>query len=176
MKNNYKGFSGWIRYIRDYKDNVDNDLISEQRLIDANRVNSILEAQLKQEKELTKERENALQLAENRIQSLNEKYSELKKEIKTIEIEKANIIKEMAQITNRLETIEYKRRVNAVEIGHRQRKINKLTKEIENLKQELAKKDHTINFLKSSKHAPTKEEIEAYELRMKEVEKRIKSK
>ena len=37
VKNNYSGFFGWLRYIRDYKDNIDNDLITEQRLIDANR-------------------------------------------------------------------------------------------------------------------------------------------
>lgn len=78
-KNNYSGFGGLLRYIRDWKDNRDNDLISQQRLIDAERVNSILKAQIKQDEELLKEKDNALMLAENRIQILNKKYSELKK-------------------------------------------------------------------------------------------------
>ena len=31
LKKTYRGFLGWIRYLRDYKDNIDNDLVSVHR-------------------------------------------------------------------------------------------------------------------------------------------------
>ena len=50
-----------------------------------------------------------------------------------------------------------------------QRKIKTLEKDIQ-------RKDHKINFLKSSKDAPSKEKVLAYEKCMREVEKRNKNK
>lgn len=176
MKNNYKGFRGWLNYIRDYKDNVDNDLISEQRLIDANKEIEKLNNKIKDLEFIGKVNDELIKKQDGRIQELNKKYSSLRKG----ENEKFKEIEELQQfinqLTNDLEETEYRRRVNATEIGHKQRKINKLEKEKEELKLEIAKKDHMINFLKSSKHAPTKEEIIAYETQMKEVEKRQKNK
>ena len=176
MKNNYKGFRGWINYIRDYKDNIDNDLVSEQKLIDANKQIRRLEERLKKTIDLSHEKDTLIQLREQRIEQLTTKISELKVDNNT----KQNIIailnEQLDELSTKYQEKEHQRRVNAVEIGHRQRKINKLEKEIEDLKYEIEKKDHKINFLKASKHAPTKEEVEAYEMQMKEVEKRIKNK
>lgn len=179
MKNNYKGFSGWIRYIQDYKDNVDNDLISEQRLIDANKEIEHLTFKIDGQKYIQKEQNELIQKLDARIQKLNGKCGGLKKSEKELT---QNLAKEQEinqELQNKLEMVEKRRRVNATTIGQKQRKINKLEKEMaqleENHKLEVARLKHRINFLENSKHAPSKEEILAYEKSMKEVEKRIKA-
>lgn len=176
MKTNYDGFRGWLNYIRDYKDNKDNDLISEQRLIDVNNERIMLLKKIAQLEEYGKEKDHAMQLSENRIQTLNQKYSELKKNEKQLIINLAKEQDKNQKLQDKLEITEKRRRANATTIGAKNRKIRNLLKQIQELKLELAKKDHAINFLKSSKHAPSKEEIIAYETQMKEVEKRIKNK
>ena len=62
---------------------------------------------------------------------------------------------------------EEQRRKAAGQVGGLKATITKLTKELERANQK-------INWLKTNQKAPTKEEIIAYETRMKEVEKRIK--
>lgn len=176
MKNNYKGFRGWLNYIRDYKDNVDNDLISQQRLIDANKEIEKLKKNIEIQEFTQKAATELLEKQDARIQRLNGKCGGLKREnngllevatkLNNDYIEAVDVIEEKKLIIKQLN----------MKYAQTQRKMKKLTKEIESLNHELAKKDHKINFLQSSKHAPSKEEIEAYELQMKEVEKRQKNK
>ena len=48
MKTNYEGFRGWINYVRDYKDNKDNDLISANEVIKANNKMDLLNNKMMQ--------------------------------------------------------------------------------------------------------------------------------
>lgn len=176
MKNNYKGFRGWLNYIRDYKDNIDNDLVSAQMLVDANKEIENLIYKIDGLKYIQKEQNDLVAKLNARIQRLNGKCGGLKREnngllevatkLNNDYIEAVDVIEEKKLMIKQLN----------MKYAQAQRKMKKLTKEIESLNQELAKKDHKINFLKSSKHAPTKEEIIAYETQMKEVEKRQKNK
>ena len=176
MKNNYKGFRGWLNYIRDYKDNIDNDLISEQKLIDANKEIEKLKKKIETQEYIYQEQCELSAKLDARIQKLNGKYGGLKRNNNEL---MKSLVASNNDYMEAVDVIEEKKliikQLNMKYAGS-QRKIKKLTNEIEELNQELAKKDHKINFLKSSKHAPSKEEIEAYEMQMKEVEKRIKNK
>ena len=165
----YRGFRGWIQYIRNYKDNVDNDLIGQQRLVDANRIIEKQKAKLKKQEDLSREKDKLMALREQRIEQLSTRLTQAKQDNAT----KQNIInilnEQLDDMTAKYNDTEHRRRLNAIEIGHRQRKINKLEKELE-------KKELKINWLKKNQKAPTKEEILAYEMRMKEVEKRLNGK
>lgn len=180
MKTNYDGFRGWLNYIRDYKDNIDNDLISEQRLIDANKEITKLQKKIEELECLIKEYEHLIQLREIRIEEGNKKISTLMRENKILQENYLIIMRDNEKLEEKIDTIEKRRRANAAAIGQKQRKINKLEKAmaelIENHKYALAKLEHKINFLENSKHAPTKEEVIAYETSMKEVEKRLNGK
>ena len=175
MKNNYEGFRGWINYIRDYKDNIDNDLISEQKLIDANKEIEKLKDDVKMYKHLLQEENKMVENLDARIQIRNSQYSGLMKERKTLQ-DSFNLIQED---NSKLEYIidEKNKTIKQLNMKYAQsqRRIKKLNSELEKYIHELAKKDHKINFLQSSKHAPTKEEIIAYETQMKAVEKKYKA-
>ena len=82
-KNNYRGFGGLLRYIRDWEDNRDNDLISEQRLIDANKEIEKLKAKIKNLELAQSVAGQLIERQDIRIKNLNKKISELKKKEKT---------------------------------------------------------------------------------------------
>lgn len=163
----YRGFRGWVQYIRDYKDNVDNDLISQQRLVDANRIIDRLKIKIKKMETLSREKDNLLALREQKIDQYNTRYTDLKKDNTT----KQNVInilnEQLDDMTIKCNDMEHKRRITASAIGGLKKRINHLEKELD-------KANMRINWLKRNQKAPTKEEILAYEMQMKEVEKRQK--
>ena len=169
MKTNYDGIRGWLNYVRDYKDNKDEGLISQQRLIDANNIIKGLNDKIEKITYNYKEQGDLLKLRNKRIEVMEERYTSLIKRTDEIRKNLEDTYKEVKDLKKKLNEKELARRKNAGAIGGLNKKINEF-------KMELEKANHKINFLENSKRAPSKEEIIAYETRMKEVEKRQKSK
>ena len=169
LKQMWGDFRNRIRYYREYKDNQDYYEIKEAEALELLRKIDKLEKKAKEREVISKEKDNLIKLREERIDQLSTKLTQAKQDNAT----KQNIINilnsQLEEMTNKYHEAEHRRRQTVTEISHRQRTINKLEKEIE-------KKDHKINFLKTSRHAPTKEEIIAYETGMREVEKRQRKK
>lgn len=158
---NYDGFRGWLNYIRDYEDNK--DLLGD----------NLKEKELKNEIEIleknSEEKDHLLFLRNQRIDVLTTKcknYSRRNDELRSI---LNTTMKENDKLQEKLQEKELLRRKNASAIGGLKAKINELKSELERANQKIA-------WLKNNQKAPTKEEIIAYETRMKEVEKRIKNK
>lgn len=168
MKNNYKGFRGWLNYIRDYKDNIDNDLIKEQMLIDANRQIGILNVQIGTLCKQDKEKDDIIKKLNLKIIELKEKLSDTKQKEHNWLISLDNLEQSYVDLQNKLEEKELLRRKCAGQVGGLKAKISVL-------KKDLARANQKINWLSNNQKAPSKEEIQAYDLQMKEVEKRQKS-
>lgn len=159
MKSNYNGIRGWLNYVRDYKDNKD--------ILGENLKEKELNDKITQLENINKEQSDLLALRSKTIDVLNDELTQQKK--RNNELRKT--LEKQCDVSNDLEAIinkkELERRKNAGAIGGLKKKINELNYELEKAK-------HKINFLEKSKHAPSKEEIIAYETRMKEVEKKLK--
>lgn len=157
MKSNYDGFRGWLNYIRDYKDNKD--------LLGENLKEKELQDTIDKLTANSKEKDNLLALRNQRIDVLNQEITDLKQRNDELRRNLGTTMKANNELQEKIKEKELARRKNAGAIGGLKAKINEL-------KQDIAKKDHKINFLEKSKHAPSKEEVMAYETAMKEVEKR----
>ena len=168
MENNYKGFRGWLRYVRDYKDNIDNDLISEQRLIEANNRIERLENVIKEYEYVIKEKNKQLEHFEVKIEDLKDKLSKAKQDYNDLLLSFTKINANYDELKEKIQEKELLRRKCAGQVGGLKAKISVLKKDLARAKQK-------INWLSNNQKAPTKEEIQAYETRMKEVEKRQKS-
>ena len=162
-------FRNWVKYVREYKDNKENDLVSANQLRDANLTIERLVNELKQKDTLAQEKEELLNKRNNRVSLLTDKLRD-EKIINKMHIESiAELTEEIDNLENSLkDKISIIKKLN-MKYAQKQRKTQKLEKELQ-------KMEHKINFLEHSKHAPTKEEIIAYETMMKEVEKRQKQK
>ena len=161
MKSNYDGFRGWLNYIRDYNDNKD--------LLGENTLEKELREEIEKLKANSKEKDNLLVLRNKRIDSCNEEIIDLKRHNDEIRRNMQELGKENKKLHEKLQEKETARRKNAGAIGGLKAKINEL-------KQDLERANQKINWLSNNQKAPTKEEILAYEMRMKEVEKRQKQK
>lgn len=168
MKSNYNGFRGWLNYIRDYKDNKDftSENLREKELND--KINK-LEDELEKSSYIAREKDNLLALKDKRIEAMGNKISNYAKRNDELRSVIETMSKENDIIKEQLEIKELARRKNAGAIGGLKAKINIL-------KLDLERANHKINFLEHSKHAPSKEEIIAYETNMKEVYKKIQEK
>lgn len=169
MKDLYLRFREWLKYVKNYKENKENDSIYDHIIIEKNKEISALKEELKKSDFLNEERAELMKLQENRIQNLNKKIKELKirqKDLVEI-IAEDSIIKE--DLEKRLTEKEQTRRKIAGSLGGYKAKISQLQKELE-------KANYTINFYKTHQKSPNIEELKAYEYSRKEVEKRIKSK
>ena len=169
MKDLYLRFREWLKYVRSYKENKENDSIYEHIIIEKNKEISALKEEIKKSDFLNEERANLMKLQENRIQNLNKKIKELKiRQKDLIEIiAEDSIIKE--DLEKKLTEKEQTRRKIAGSLGGYKAKISQLQKELE-------KANYTINFYKTHQKSPNIEELKAYEYSRKEVEKRIKNK
>ena len=178
MKSNYDGFRGWLNYIRDYKSNKDNDLINDNQIIRKNKEIEKLKKEIESYKYYENERINLIQLREKRIKELNQKYGELKKELKDAYEKLYEEQMSNAKLQEVIKEKEHQRRQNASVIGAKQGKINRLEKKMDDLKKqhelEILSKNATIEYLKKHRRAPSEEEIKAYDFQFKEVEKRMK--
>jgi chromosome segregation ATPase len=161
MKSNYDGFRGWLNYIRDYKDNKD--------LLGENLKEKELQDTIEKLTTNSKEKDNLLALRNQRIDVLNQEITDLKQRNDELRRNLNTTMKENEKLQEKVKEKEKARRKNAGAIGGLKAKINELTKDLERANQK-------ITWLKTNQKAPTKEEIIAYETRMKEVEKRQKEK
>lgn len=168
MKTNYEGFRGWINYVRDYKDNKDNDLISSNEVRKANNKITKLEKQIEQLSYLEKEKDNLLELKEKRVEALNNKISNYVKRNDELRSIIETQYKENEELKEKVEQKELSRRKSAGAVGGLKAKINEL-------EEQLIKANYTINFYKTHQKSPTLEELKAYEYSRKEVEKRQKN-
>lgn len=173
LNKGYKGFIGWINYIRDYQDNIEYLEIKEGEAIEKNKEIKRLKKRLNQEMVnkvlIEKEKDNLLKLREEKIEILSKKLSETKIQLKKEYEENEQLYNENLELGNKLIEKENQRRKYAGAIGGLKAKINTLEKQLE-------KANLKINWLSNNQKAPTKEEIQAYDTRMKEVEKRLKEK
>lgn len=116
-------------------------------------------AKLSQESELIqREKDSLIKLRDHRIQELNSQVGKLRRNLLAKE-------KECIDLQSKLEEKEKTRRILASKLGGIQGTIKHLAKELESA-------NDKIEFLKSSRRAPTKDEILAYEYSQKEVLKR----
>lgn len=173
-----RGVNNWFVYVASYKENKENDLISDKKLIEQNRKIDELKLEIEGYKHLENERINLIHLRENTIHELQKKYGELHRELKEL-TEKLNQEKaENTKLEKLLNEKEHQRRQKSSILGAKQGKINRLEKKIEELnnehKLEILSKEATIEYLKRHRRAPDIEEIKAYEYQRKEVEKRMK--
>ena len=175
----YRGFSGWLRYVRDYKENILNESIMEGEIVEANKktekikakyiatINE-LEKELKEKEYLANEKDKLLEKRNKRIEILNKDYSDLKK--------RANELREL--ITKLSKTVD-KQKVDLAKKEKQRRKnagaIGGLTTENNKLKEELNKANYTVNYYRKNRKEPTIEELKAYEYSRREVEKRQKT-
>lgn len=167
MKSNYNGIRGFWKYIKDYKDNK--DLLGENlREKELNDKISELNDELEKLSYIRKEKDNLIALKEKRIEAMGNKISSYAKRTDELRSVVETLSKENDVINGQLKIKELARRKTAGQVGGLKAKINIL-------KLDLDRANHKINFLEHSKHAPSKEEIIAYETRMKEVEKRQKN-
>ena len=166
MKTNYEGFRGWINYIRDYKDNIDNDLISANEVIKANEEIKKLKKKIADNVYIAKEKDGLIAKLNQRIDYLNEKISSHAQRCEELRKNLNTTMKENEHLNEKLKEKEKARRKNAGAIGGLKAKINELTNQLD-------KANYTIDFYRKSKK-PNIEEIKAYDTRMKEVEKRLK--
>lgn len=167
LKKTYRGFLGWLRYVRDYKDNIDNDLVSEQRLIDARKEIDKLHNYIEKTTNNYKDLEILMFMREEQIHKLNNKVGELQKERKEYQNTIVVLEKHCDELEKKLQKKEHSRRQSAGAIGGYKAKINQL-------EEELAKANYTINYYRNNRKKPNVEEIKAYEYSRKAVEKRIK--
>ena len=167
MKTNYEGFRGWLNYIRDYKDNKDNDLICANEMIKATKKMTKLEKQIEQLSYIGREKDNLIELKDKRIEAIGNKISSYAKRNDELRSVIETLSKENDVINEQLKIKELARRKTAGQVGGLKAKISVL-------KKDLARANQKINWLSNNQKAPTKEEIIAYELQMKEVEKKLK--
>ena len=168
MKNLYLKFREWLKYVRNYKENKENDSIYDHKIIEKNKEIAAIKEELKKSDFLNEERANLIKLQEKRIQNLNQKYTEIKKEIKGLN-EILKVKKELINdLNNKLIEKEKSRKASAGALGGYKTKISQLQKELE-------KANYTINFYKTHQKSPTLEELKAYEYSRKEVERRQKN-
>lgn len=161
-----RGVNNWLNYVRNYKENKDNDLIYDHKLIERHKQIRALQEELARKECLEKERTDLMALREKRIQQLNKKITELNLQKRELVECLAYAQIKMNMLEDKLAKKESSRRKNASAIGGLKAKINSLTKELEQA-------NYTINYYRKSKK-PNVEEIKAYEYQRKAVEKRIK--
>lgn len=174
MKSNYDGFRGWLKYIRDYKDNK--DLLGENlKEKDINEEIEKLKKEAKDREYIATEKDNLLALKEKRIEAMGNKISNYAKRNDELRSIVETQYKENEKLQEKVKEKELARRKNAGAIGGLKATITKYENKIAKLEKELERANQKITWLSTNQKAPTKEEILAYEMRMKEVEKRQKN-
>ena len=165
MKQWYVGVCDWLNYVRNYKEAKSNEEITDGEKIELNKKIKKLQKELKDREYIAKEKDSLLELKEKRIEAMGNKISNYAKRNDELRSILKTQYKENEKLKQRLEQKEAARRRNAGAIGGYKAKINEL-------EEQLMKAEHTINFYKTHQKSPTLEEIKAYELGHREVEKR----
>lgn len=169
MKQWLNGVEDWLNYVKNYKESKNNEDIADGTIVELNKKIKKLQKEAKDREYIAREKDSLIALKDKRIEAMGNKisgYAKRNDELRSI-IETQ--YKENAELKEQVKEKELARRKNASAIGGLKAKINELTKDLERANQK-------ITWLKTNQKAPTKEEILAYEMRMKEVEKRNKQK
>ncbi len=77
----WDGFRRWVKYMRDYKENVDNDFIYDQNIAYANNKIEELKQKIQSRDEIILAKENLIKLRDKKIQRLTKKINTLKKKV-----------------------------------------------------------------------------------------------
>ena len=170
-KNNYEGFSGWVKYVRDYKENIENDSIYEGTIKalqdEKERLTKKVNEEMLNKKFIEQEKDNLISRLNTRIDVLGNNLTKSNKRNDELRNTIAILYEQNEDLEAKLNETEKARRKTAGKVGGLKATITKLEKEME-------RKEQKIHWLKTNQKAPTKEEIIAYETRMREVEKRNK--
>lgn len=169
MKNLYLRFREWLKYVKNYKNSEDEEKTRDCLLREKYKEIEKLKKEIKNCDFMNEQRAELMKLQENRMQNLNKKYGELKKEINKLNEDLELKKKIVNDLEKKIIEKEQSRRKSAGVVGGLKAKINQLQKELE-------KANYTINFYKTHQKSPNIEELKAYEYQQKEVEKRIKNK
>ena len=169
MKQWYIGVCDWLNYVRNYKESKNNEDITDGTIVELNKKIKKLQKEAKDREYIATEKDNLLALKEKRIEAMGNKISNYAKRNDELRSVIETQYKENEKLQEKVKEKELARRKNAGAIGGLKAKINEL-------KQDLERANQKITWLKTNQKAPTKEEIIAYEMRMKEVEKRQKQK
>lgn len=168
MKQWLNGVRDWLNYVRNYKESKDNEDITDGTIVELNKKIKTLNKRIEQASYIAREKDNLISLRERRIDALNNKISSYVRRNDELRSIVETQYKENEKLQEKVKEKELARRKNAGAIGGLKAKINEL-------KQDLERANQKITWLKTNQKAPTKEEILAYEMRMKEVEKRQKN-
>lgn len=169
MKQWLNGVGDWLNYVRNYKESKDNEDITDGTIVELNKKISKLKKEIKNRTEIAETKDSLIQLLEKRIQALGNELSSTKKRNNELRNTIAILYKQNEDLEIEVNNRELLRRKAAGKVGGLKATITKYEKELE-------RKENKIHWLKTNQKAPSKEEIIAYETRMKEVEKRIKGK
>ncbi len=169
MKQWLNGVGDWLNYVRNYKESKDNEDITDGTIVELNKKIKRLNKRIEQASYIAREKDNLISLRERRIDALNNKISSYVRRNDELRSIVETQYKENELLQEKLKEKELARRKNAGAIGGLKAKINELKTDLERANQK-------IIWLKNNQKAPTKEEIIAYETRMKEVQKRNKEK
>ena len=164
----YLEFRDWLNYVRSYKENMQNDLIMDHRLIEYKEQIDKLIKEKKEQEYIAKEQSNLVLLRDKRVQSLSDKYSSIVKRNNELRNTVQTLSSKIDELNALVLEKEEARRKNAGAIGGFKAQINNLTKRLDQA-------NYTIEFYKNHRKSPTLEELKAYEYSRKEVERRQKN-
>ena len=165
LKRTYREFVSWVKYVREFKDNKDNDTIYDNNIIAKQKEIDDLKKTIDNRAEIAKAKDGLIELLDKRTTVLGSELSNTKKRNNELRNTISILYKQNEDLEIKVEKVELLRRKKAGAIGG-------YTKEVNRLRQELERANQKIHWLKTNQKAPTKEEIIAYETRQKEVEKR----
>lgn len=168
MKQWLNGVGEWLNYVKNYKESKNNEDITDGTIVELNKKIKKLQKEAKDREYIAKEKDSLLELKDKRIEAMGNKISNYAKRNDELRSIVETQYKENEKLQEQVKEKELARRKNAGAIGGLKAKINEL-------KQDLERANQKITWLKTNQKAPTKEEILAYEMRMKEVEKRQKN-
>lgn len=169
MKQWLNGVGDWLNYVRNYKESKNNEDIADGTIVELNKKIKKLQKEAKNREYIAREKDSLLELKDKRIEAMGNKISNYAKRNDELRSVIETQYKENEKLQEKVKEKELARRKNAGAIGGLKAENNKL-------KQDLERANQKITWLKTNQKAPTKEEILAYEMRMKEVEKRQKQK
>ena len=179
-KSNYDGVIGWLKYLIDYPYNkIDLELLDGERKEsqkEKQKLNEKINNEVINRRLIEQEKDNLIEKLDKRTSVLGSELSNTKKRNNELRKTISILYRQNQELQNKVVEKELLRRKKAGAIGGLKATITKHENKIAKLEQELERANQKINWLKTNQKAPTKEEILAYEMRMKEVEKRIKNK
>lgn len=168
MKQWYAGVCDWLNYVRNYKEAKNNEEITDAEKVELNKKIKKLQKELKDREYIAKEKDNLLALKEKRIEAMGNKISGYAKRCDELRSVVNTQYNQILDLEDQVKEKEQARRKNAGAIGGLKAKINELIEKLD-------KANYTIEYYRKSKK-PNIEEIKAYELGHREVEKRLNGK